>query len=708
MIDIPGEIARRLGLNRRNVEATLGLLSEGATIPFISRYRKEHTGSLDEVQIKNIETLHNQLQELQKRKEYVIATIESARSLTDELKEKIENATDPNVVEDLYMPFKPRRRTRATAAREKGLEPLAKMLMAQTSRDIRSTARKFVNNEVETPDEALQGASDIIAEWISENSAARAWLRDKMQRYAWISAKIAKGKEEEADNFRNYHDYSRAIAKCPSHQYLALRRGEREGLLKVTVKFNDEQNLQFLKRKFIKAGAPADSAALIEACVEDSYKRLLSPSIENEVAALWKEKADNEAIHLFADNLRQLLMTPPLARKRVMGIDPGIRTGCKVVCLDEQGNLLCHDVIFPQRERTTSSLKIAKLIEDHGIEAIALGNGTGSRDTEHFLRIIHYPHDVQVNVVSESGASVYSASDVAREEFPDHDVTVRGAVSIGRRLIDPLAELVKIDPKSIGVGQYQHDVDQAALKDSLDYTVMSCVNTVGVNVNTASKQLLAYISGIGPALAANIVTYRAEHGDFASRRQLLNVPRLGEKAFQQAAGFLRIPGAAYPLDNSAVHPESYGIVEKMADDQGIDVAALISNANAIAQIELSKYVSDTVGLPTLADIMEELKRPGRDPREAAESLEFDPTITDIEDIKPGMELPGIITNITAFGAFVNVGVHENGLVHVSQISDKRVTDPSGILKINQHVKVRVLDVDLHRKRISLSMKGVEQ
>lgn len=708
MIDIPGEIARRLGLNQRNVEATLGLLDEGASIPFISRYRKECTGSLDEVQIRDIELLYGQLQQLQKRKEYVLSTIEAAGALTDELREKIEDATDASTVEDLYLPYKPRRRTRATAAREKGLEPLAKMLMAQTSRDIRRAAERFVTDEVQSADDALQGACDIIAEWISENSGARAWLRDRMQRNATISARIAKGKEDEADNFRNYDGYSRPIGKCPSHQYLALRRGEREGLLKVSVGFNDEASLQYLKRKFIKQNSPKDSAELIEAAIEDSYKRLLSPSIENEVAAQWKLRADDEAIRLFADNLRELLMTPPLARKRVMGIDPGIRTGCKVVCLDEQGNLLHHDVIYPQRERTTSSLKVSQMVDDYDIDAIALGNGTGSRDTEHFLRIIHYPHDVQISVVSESGASVYSASEVAREEFPDYDVTVRGAVSIGRRLIDPLAELVKIDPKSIGVGQYQHDVDQSALKDSLDYTVMSCVNMVGVNVNTASKQLLSYISGIGPALASKIVEYRAKNGDFTSREDLMRVPRLGEKVFQQAAGFLRIPNGASPLDNSAVHPESYYIVGRMAADSGVAVAELINNEALISKIEPERYIDNQIGLPTLKDIIEELKRPGRDPREAAESVEFDPSITEIEDVKPGMELNGIVTNITAFGAFVNIGVHENGLVHVSQIPGSKGKQPTSLLKINQRVRVMVLDVDLRRRRISLTMKGVAQ
>lgn len=708
MIDIPGIIASRLGLNKRNVEATLGLLDEGATIPFISRYRKEHTGSLNEVEIRDIENLYKQLQDLEKRKEYILDTIDKSGAMTDELRSKIESAQDSSTLEDLYLPYKPKRRTRATAAREKGLEPLAKIIMAQNARSLQDAARRFVSDEVESPDEAIAGACDIIAEWVSESQTARSFLRRKMHKGAVIASKIAKGKEAEADNYRNYADFSRPAQRCSSHQYLALRRGEREGLLKVSVNINDDEALSYLNNIFIKKSASDDSASTVRAAVLDSYKRLMLPSIENEVSALWKQSADEEAIKLFADNLRQLLMSPPLGRKRVMGIDPGFRTGCKVVCLDEQGNLLHHDVVFPQRERVTSSLKIAKLVGDYEIDAIALGNGTASRETEQFLRVIHFPREVQIIVVNESGASIYSASDLAREEFPDHDVTVRGAVSIGRRLIDPLAELVKIDPKSIGVGQYQHDVDQAALKDSLDYTVMSCVNLVGVNVNTASKELLAYISGIGPSLAANIVAFRAENGDFASRSQLRKVPRLGDKAFQQAAGFLRIPGAKSPLDNTAVHPESYGIVEKMASDLGLKVNDLVNNAENIAKIDINRYVSGEVGLPTLTDIIEELKRPGRDPREALEEFEFDAAITDIEDVKVGMELNGIINNITAFGAFVDIGVHESGLVHVSQMADKFVKDPSKVVKLNQRVRVRVIDVDLARRRISLSMKGIEQ
>ncbi|MCC8114141.1 MAG: RNA-binding transcriptional accessory protein [Bacteroidales bacterium] len=706
MIDIPAEIARRLDLNQRNVESTITLLDEGCTIPFISRYRKECTGSLNEVQIRDIETLYHQLQELQKRKEYILDTIEKAGALTPELRQKIEDTAESSVLEDLYLPFRPKRRTRATVAREKGLEPLAKIIMAQNARDLNASARKFVNDKVDSIDDAIAGASDIIAEWVSEHAKARGWVRRKMERTATMSAKIPKGKEAEADNYRNYDNFHKPMSRCSSHQYLALKRGEREGLLKLSVDINDDEALDYLNNIFVRKGAAPECAEVVKGAVADSYKRLMLPSIENEVEAIWKEKADAEAISLFADNLRQLLMAPPLGHKRVMAVDPGFRTGCKIVCLDQQGNLLCHDVIYPQRERVSSSLKVAKLVGDYLIDAIALGNGTASRETEQFLHVIHYPREVQIIVVSESGASVYSASDVAREEFPDKDVTVRGAVSIGRRLIDPLAELVKIDPKSIGVGQYQHDVDQGALKDSLDYTVMSCVNQVGVNVNTASRQLLAYISGIGPMLASNIVTYRAEKGDFHSRRELMRVPRMGDKAFQQSAGFLRIPDAESPLDNSAVHPESYPIVAAMAKDLGVGVAQLVNNAELIDKIDLQRYVTDTVGLPTLTDIVEELKRPGRDPREQVEEFGFDPNVTTIDDIKEGMELNGIVNNITAFGAFVDVGVHESGLVHISQMAERRVNRPQDVVKLNQKVKVRVLEVDYYRKRISLTMKGL--
>lgn len=605
------------------------------------------------------------------------------------------------------MPYKPKRRTRATVARENGLEPLAKIIMAQNTCDIDSAAAKFISEKVTTVSDAISGASDIIAEWVNENQRARRGVRSRMQRGATISARIPKGKEDEAAKYRNYHDYSANVRRCSSHQYLALRRAEREGLMRVSVDIDDQEALRFIDGLVVKRGASADCATVISAAVEDSYKRLMLPSIVNEMSAVWKKQADEEAIRLFADNLRQLLLSPPLGRKRVMGIDPGFRAGCKVVCLDEQGNLLHNDVIYPQRERVTSARKVSNLVEAYKIDAVALGNGTASRETEQFLKVVHFPRPVQVIVVNESGASIYSASDLARKEFPDKDVTVRGAVSIGRRLIDPLAELVKIDPKSIGVGQYQHDVDQVALKDSLDYTVMSCVNLVGVNVNTASRELLSYISGIGPVLAGNIVDYRAANGDFRSRRDLLKVSRMGDKAFQQCAGFLRIPDGDNPLDNTSVHPESYDVVRRMASDMGVDVSSLIKNKELIGKIPLDRYVTESVGMPTLTDIVSELRQPGRDPRSAIEVWEFDPAISDIEDVKPGMVLNGIVNNITAFGAFVDIGVHESGLVHISQLANKRVANVGDVVRLNQHVRVKVLDVDLARRRISLSMRDVE-
>lgn len=707
MINIPKEIASRLDLNVRNIEATISLLEEGASIPFISRYRKECTGSLNEVQIRDIELLYNQFKELEKRKAYILQIIEAAGALSDELKEKIENSTESAEVEDLYLPYKPKRRTRASVARENGLEPLAKMIMAQNSPDIKAAAAKFVNDKVESASEAIAGASDIIAEWINEHQRARRGVRSRMTHRATISASIPSGKEQLADKYRNYNDYSSSVRRCSSHQYLALRRAEREGLLKVSVGIDDQEALQFIEGLVVRKGKSSDCGSIISDAVKDAYKRLMLPSIINEMSAIWKKQADDEAVRLFADNLRQLLMSPPLGRKRVMGIDPGFRTGCKVVCLDEQGNLLHNDVIYPQRERVTSARKISNLVEAYKIDAIALGNGTASRETEQFLKVVHFPRQIKIIVVNESGASIYSASDVARREFPDKDVTVRGAVSIGRRLLDPLAELVKIDPKSIGVGQYQHDVDQGALKSSLDYTVMSCVNLVGVNVNTASVELLSYISGIGPVLAGNIVDYRVTNGDFHSRRDLLNVPRMGDKAFQQCAGFLRIPDGDNPLDNTSVHPESYGIVNKMAADIGVDVAELISNNALIDKIQVERYITDSVGLPTLNDVIAELRHPGRDPRSEIEVWEFDSSISNIEDVKPGMVLNGIVNNITAFGAFVDIGVHESGLVHISQLADKRVANVGDVVRLNQHVRVRVLDVDPDRRRISLSMKGIE-
>ena len=706
MINIPDEIAARLDLNVRNVEATISLLAEGASIPFISRYRKECTGSLNEVQIRDIESLYNQFKELDKRRSYILHTIEASGALSDELRARIENTAEAAELEDLYLPFKPKRRTRATVARENGLEPLAKIIMAQKSPDVVSAAARFINDSVSSTSEAIAGASDIIAEWINENPRSRHGLRGRMQRRATISARIPAGKEQLAAKYHNYSGYSSSVSRCSSHQYLALRRAEREGLMKVSVGIDDAEAIRYINGLFIRPGASGACASVISDAVEDSYKRLMLPSIINEMSAVWKKKADQEAIGLFADNLRQLLMSPPLGHMRVMGIDPGFRTGCKVVCLDEQGNLLHNDVIYPQRERVSSARKVSNLVESYRIDAIALGNGTASRETEQFLKVVHFPRKVKVIVVNESGASIYSASDLARKEFPDKDVTVRGAVSIGRRLIDPLAELVKIDPKSIGVGQYQHDVDQNALKESLDYTVMSCVNLVGVNVNTASPQLLSYVSGIGPVLAQNIVEYRAANGSFGSRRELLKVQRMGDKAFQQCAGFLRIPDGENPLDNTSVHPESYGVVERMARDLGVSVKDLICKPELIDSIILDRYVSDNVGLPTLNDIISELRRPGRDPRAETETWEFDPAISDIEDLAPGMVLDGIVNNITAFGAFVDIGVHESGLIHISQLADRRVANVSDVVRLNQHVRVKVLDVDLDRRRISLSMKDV--
>lgn len=711
MSDIISIISSRLKLPLHSVGATVALLDEGATIPFISRYRKERTGSLDEVAIRDIDTMCRQLRELEKRKEYVIETISAAGAMTDDLREKIVNVSDASTLEDLFLPYRPKRRTRATIARERGLEPLARVIMAQNTHDIIRFAEKSVKGDVVSSDEAISGALDIIAEWISESPRARSAVRNRFRRSAVISSRFIKGKEQDAIKYRNYSDFSKPLKYCPSHQYLAIRRGEKEGLLKVSLEIDDGAALDHLYGMFIKRNAPEQSSGLIMKAIADGYRRLMRPSIENEVGAEWKTKSDEEAIRLFSDNLRQLLLSPPLGHKRVIGIDPGYRTGCKVVCLDAQGNLLHNDVIYPcppKSDIAGSARKISYLVEAYKIDAIAVGNGTASRETEQFLQGIRYPRKVQVYVVNESGASIYSASPIAREEFPDKDVTVRGAVSIGRRLIDPLAELVKIDPKSIGVGQYQHDVDQAALKDSLDYTVMSCVNQVGVNVNTASRQLLSYISGIGPQLAGNIVAYRAENGDFTTRAELKNVPRMGEKAFQQSAGFLRIPTGGNPLDNTAVHPESYAIVRQMADDLGLTIDKLLNNKDELDRIELSGYVTEKAGLPTLKDIVSELEKPGRDPRTSVQVLEFDPDIKTIDDLRPDMILNGIVNNITAFGVFVDIGVKESGLVHVSQLSDRFVSSPGDVVKLHQHVKVKVLDVDIDHKRISLSMKEVRQ
>ena len=701
--DIVSIISEELNLSNKQVSATIRLLADGATIPFISRYRKEATGSLDEVAIRNIQLRNQEIQDIIKRKEYILETIEAQGKLTPELKEKINSTLDASVLEDIYLPYKPKRRTRAAIARERGLEQLAKIIMAQASR--------FLSDDVNSADEAISGALDIIAEWVSENEKIRSIVRTRYIKSAIISASVVKGKEDEAQNYKNYFDFSEPLRYCSSHRYLAMRRGESEGLLRVSISIDDEEMLERLDKFFVKSTATSQVAEYIHQAVKDGYKRLIKPSIETEVSALTKEKSDTTAIAMFADNVRQLLFAPPLGHKRVMGIDPGYRTGCKVVCLDAQGNLLHNDVIYPcapTNDYKGAARKISYLVEAYKIDAIAVGNGTAGRETEKFLSSLRYPHKVQVFVVSENGASIYSASKIAREEFPDKDVTVRGAVSIGRRLIDPLAELVKIDPKSIGVGQYQHDVDQAKLKDALDYTVSSCVNLVGVNVNTASRQLLAYVSGIGSQLAGNIVDYRAEHGDFKSRKALKDVPRMGDKAFQQCAGFLRIPNAENILDNTAVHPESYSIVERIAKDNKCSVEEIVKDKELLHSIDLNRYVSNEIGLPTLTDIISELDKPGRDPRSKVEIMEFDERVKSINDLSEGMVLNGIVNNITAFGAFVDIGIKENGLVHISQLCDHFVASPSEILKVHQHVKVKVIEIDYCRNRIALTMKGVEQ
>lgn len=700
-------ISKALGIPARQVEKTMGLLDEGATIPFISRYRKEVTGGLDEVQIGDINDHYGKLKEVSKRKETILASIDEQGKLTPELKKRIETSWDSTELEDIYLPYKPKRQTKAEIARKKGLEPLATLLMLQTAQDSTKAASPYVKGDVKDVREALQGARDIIAEWVNEDEQARNTVRNSFSRTAVISSKVVKGKEEEGSKYRDYFDFSEPLNRCSSHRLLALRRGEAEGFLRVSISPDAEGCIERLNRRFVKGRS--DASAQVEEAVGDSFKRLLKPSIETEFANLSKMKADEEAIRVFSENLRQLLLSPPLGQKRVLGVDPGYRTGCKVVCLDAQGNLVHNEAIYPhppQNEKGKAASKVAQLVSTYAIDAIAIGNGTASRETEQFITGIRYDRKVQVFVVSENGASVYSASKIAREEFPEYDVTVRGAVSIGRRLMDPLAELVKIDPKSIGVGQYQHDVEQGALKKSLDQTVESCVNLVGVDVNTASKHLLTYISGLGPTLAQNIVNYRAEHGPFASRRELLKVPRMGEKAFEQSAGFLRITSGKNPLDNSAVHPESYSIVEQMAKDLNCTVSELIANKELKKKLNLQKYVSATIGMPTLTDIMEELDKPGRDPRQTIKVFEFDPNVKKLEDLKEGMVLPGIVTNITAFGCFVDVGIKENGLVHISEMADRFITDPTQVVSMHQHVQVRVQSVDLVRKRVQLSMKGL--
>lgn len=702
-------IAKKLNLNGRYVENTLQLLEEGCTIPFISRYRKERTSNMDEVQIAAISEANDKLKDIDKRKETVVKTITEQGKMTDELQRRIEDCWDANELEDIYMPFKPKRRTKAQMARELGLEPLSVILMMQRESNPEAAAKRFVKEGVKDVAAAIKGAQDIIAETVSEDERSRQQVRSAFRREAIISSKVVKAKAdtEEAAKFSDYFDFSEPLKRCSSHRLLAMRRGENEGILRISISADDEGCIDRVKRFFIRGYGKCSS--LVGEAVEDSYKRLLKPAIETEFANLSKEKADEEAINVFTENLRQLLLSAPLGQKRVMGVDPGFRTGCKVVCLDEQGNLLHHEAIFPHppvNKPQQAAQQVEKMVERFNIEAIAIGNGTASRETTAFIKSLHFNHDVKQFVVSEDGASVYSASKTAREEFPDEDVTVRGAVSIGRRLMDPLAELVKIDPKSIGVGQYQHDVDQTKLKKSLDLTVESCVNTVGVNLNTASQHLLTYVSGLGPTLAKNIVEYRKENGAFTSRAQLKKVSRLGPSAFEQCAGFLRIPGAKNPLDNSAVHPESYKIVEQMAKDCHCTVSDLIKDKKKRESIDIKRYITDTIGIPTLTDIIKELEKPGRDPREQIEAFEFDKNVTTVDDLIEGMILPGIVTNITNFGAFVDVGVHQDGLVHISQLADRYVSDPTQVVKLHQHVKVKVVEVDRKRNRISLSMKGV--
>ena len=717
-------IATQLGLSEKNVAATLALIDEGCTIPFIARYRKERTGGLDEVQIAAISDRYEKLLEIQKRKETVLSTISDQGQMTPQLQERIDKCWDATELEDIYLPYKPKRRTRAQIAREQGLAPLAQLLMKQREPDPERAAERYVKGDVADTAMAIKGAQDIIAETMSEDERTRQQLRGAFQRQAVITSKVVKAKADtdEAAKYSDYFDWSEPLKRCSSHRLLAMRRGEAEGILRICISPDDEEALERIKRHYVYGNTPC--GRLVSEAIDDGYKRLLKPSIENEFAALSKQKADEEAIRVFAENLRQLLLGAPLGQKRVMGVDPGFRTGCKVVCLDAQGNLLHHDAIFPHppvNKRTESAIALQKMIQRYQIEAIAIGNGTASRETDAFIKDVlagkynvdatntHHPSpntQPDVFVVSEAGASVYSASKVARDEFPDEDVTVRGAVSIGRRLMDPLAELVKIDSKSIGVGQYQHDVDQSMLKHSLDHVVESCVNSVGVDLNTASQHLLTYVSGLGATLAKNIVDYRREHGAFTSRAQLLKVPRLGPSAYQQCAGFLRIRDAKNPLDNSAVHPESYALVERMAKDQGCTVAQLIADKQKREGINLPQYVTAEVGMPTLTDIMSELEKPGRDPRQQLEAFEFDKNVQSIDDLVEGMVLPGIVTNITNFGAFVDIGVHQDGLVHISQMANRRINHPLDIVKLHQHVTVRVIEIDTRRHRISLSMKGI--
>jgi uncharacterized protein len=702
-------ISQELNIPINQVAGTVSLLDDGATIPFISRYRKEATGNLDDFSIQSIDQRLRYYRELEKRRATILKTIEAQEKLTPELADRINNCWDANTLEDIYLPYKPKRKTRAEAARQLGLEPLAKIIMAQRSDNIEERARQFVDGDkVPDTDAAITGAQDIIAEWVSENEAVRNAVRRGFKYDARLTSHFVKGKEIEGRNYENYYEYSMPLKRVSSHQLLAIRRGEKEGFLKVGIEINDDRTLDNIARIVVKGNGEASQ--LVEEAAEDSFKRLVKPSIETEFATAAKEKADDEAIETFAQNVRQLLFAPPLGRKRVLAVDPGFRTGCKVVCLDEQGNLLHNDVIYPtapHNDIAGATKKIQTLTEAYKIDAIALGNGTASRETERFLKKIRYRRNIDVFVVSENGASIYSASKIARDEFPDKDVTVRGAVSIGRRLLDPLAELVKIDPKSIGVGQYQHDVDQTRLKEALDFTVQSCVNSVGVNVNTASKELLTYIAGLGPTLAQNIVDYRAANGHFTSRQQLLKVPKLGPKTFEQAAGFLRVPESDNPLDNSAVHPERYALVEQMARDCGCSIADLIRDKEQRDKIDLRRYLSEDVGEPTLRDIMSELEKPGRDPRSTVQVWEFDENVNDIKDLREGMELNGIVTNVTQFGAFVDLGIHKDGLVHVSQMPQKGLPAARQV-HVHQHVRVRVTSIDHDRGRIALSMRNIDQ
>ena len=719
-------IAQALSLSETSVDNTLALLELGCTIPFISRYRKEKTGGLNEVQIAAISDMNERLKETAKRKETIVKTITELGKMTPELQQRIDNCWEQTELEDIYLPYRPKRRTRAQIAREQGLEPLATIIMMQRESNPLEVAKRFVNKTNDTGvgsvEEAIAGAQDIIAEMVSEDEHSRNTMRGIFRRDAMITSKVIKAQKDtdEAQKYSDYFDWQEPLKRCTSHRLLAMRRGESEGILRVSIGADDNTCIERLCRQHVRGYGKC--SRLVTEAVEDSYKRLLKPAIETEFANMSKEKADDEAIHVFVENLRQLLLSAPLGQKRVMGVDPGFRTGCKIVCLDAQGNLLHHEAIFPHppvNKQLQAAISMGKMLRKYRIEAIAIGNGTASRETNEFVKDVlagkyALPNEeempqgsIQVFTVSEDGASIYSASKIARDEFPDEDVTVRGAVSIGRRLMDPLAELVKIDPKSIGVGQYQHDVDQGKLKRSLDQTVESCVNLVGVNLNTASQHLLMYVSGLGPSLAKNIVDYRKENGPFASRAQLKKVPRLGPAAFEQCAGFLRIPEAKNPLDGSAVHPESYAIVEQMAKDCGSTVAELIRDAEKRKQIDLKKYVTDTVGMPTLTDILHELEKPGLDPREQIEEFEFDPNVQTIDDLQEGMELPGIVTNITNFGAFVDIGVHQDGLIHISQMANRRIAHPSDVVKLHQHLKVRVIEVDYRRHRISLSLKGMK-